>query len=804
MTRILTSQNSFNAGELTPRLFGRQDFGKYASGLETATNTQLIAQGPALRRTGFEFIAETKDSTKASKLIPFVFSASDSFILEFGDLYVRFYTNSGQVLDGGPPFEIVSVYTESEIGDLTYAQFGNQIFFAHPNHPPQVLTRVALTDWAFSELDPFPPPTVEDGFKPTTTVTPGAATGFGVTFTSSGSEFLDGDIGRQIINLSGTGRAAITALGGPAPSTTATCDIVEDFPDTSVIASGDWKLDLSPIETLTPDVSAEGSIVTLTSSNRVFRATDVGLFVLIHNGVVEITEVPTNFVAKGEILKSLDSIAATAIWTIEEEEWTASRGFPRAITLFEQRLWLAGTATRPQTIWASETGIFTAFGIGANDTDSISVDITGNDVSRINWLASIRDLIIGTGSSEATITAANTSSGITPTSIRQLPRTSYGSETQVPVTIGSEVIFIQGTKRNIRSFRFDFNIDNYTGEDLNFLAEHMTTSDLVELAYSQQPDMTLYAVMSDGDMLSATYDRSQQVVGWSRWQTNGSFESVETISSSSVDQTWVIANRTIDGATKRYVELLDIGDGSSRTDGFSDSFLVYSEPKTITGITQADPGVVTAASHGFLDGETVKLIDVGGMVEAIGKTYTVANKTATTFELSGIDTSGFTAYTSGGEAHKLVTTVSGLEHLEGETVQVKADGASHPDEVVSSGSITLDRDSFEVTVGLTYTTIIKTLRKEFNIGNGTMQGQRSRWPRPILRVYRSTIPLLDQNFLPSRSSDDLMDEAVPLFTGDLEYGPIVWSNTGQLTIELSDPLPLQLLAIYGALEGGAK
>lgn len=85
---------------------------------------------------------------------------------------------------------------------------------------------------------------------------------------------------------------------------------------------------------------------------------------------------------------------------------------------------------------------------------------------------------------------------------------------------------------------------------------------------------------------------------------------------------------------------------------------------------------------------------------------------------------------------------------------------------------------------------------------GTMQGQRSRWVRPIIRVYQSAKPLVDGEFLPARSAADEMDEKVPLFTGNLEYGPLNWGNTGRLTFTLSDPLPLHITAIFGSVEGG--
>lgn len=807
MARKNESQNNFTAGEFSPRLYGRSDISKYNNAVETLTNAYLYPHGPALKRNGFKYIAEVKDSTKNVRLIPFQFSATDSFILEFGDTYIRFFGSQGQILDGGSPYEITTVYDETEVQSIEYAQFGNQMYLVHPNHPPQILTKIGTTDWTIEEYELLPPPTYEAGEFPSTTVTAGATTGLGVTFTAGSSVFQKADEGRQIINLSDgeTGRAIITTASG----TTATCDIVEDFTDTNAIASGDWKLDLSPISDLTPSGTATGSIITLdadvpdsTTAANTFRSTDVGRYVLIHGGVVQITEYTNANSVKGEVLKGLSSSDETGNWTLEDPSFTAERGYPRAVGFFEQRLWFGGTSEQPQNLWGSEVGIYDGFGTGADDDDAIDVQIVSSAASQIEWIAASRDFIVGTSGAE--ITVESSGGAITPSNISQRARTYFGSATQQPITIKNEVMFIPLGGRKIRTFLYDFNIDNYTADDLLFLAEHLGSGGIKEMAYAREPDSIVFAVTDAGDLLAGTYVREQEVIGWAKWTTDGTFEQVQTITVDDKDEVWVVVNRTIDGSTARYIELLDTGDGTDSIDGFSDSYLVLDNPITVTGITQASPGVVTAGTHGFSNGDTVKFFDVGGMTEVNNKTYTVANATTNTFELSGTDTTSFTAYTSGGEVHSTSTTISGLDHLEGETVQVKVDGATHPDKTVSSGSITLEDDYAKVTVGLPYTMAIKTLRKEFDLGTGTMQGQRMRWARPIVRVYQSTKPTLNGDFLPVRSGNDLMDVAVPLFTGDLEYGPTEWDSTASITLVDSNPYPLQITAIFGVIEGGTK
>lgn len=902
MARKIIPQNIFS-GELTPRLYGRQDSEKYSGGLRTATNATLTAHGPIRRRVGTKFIKEVKTSANATRLIRFQFSRDTAYMLEMGNLYFRFYKD-GAVL--GAPFEVVHPYTTAQLFDVTYAQFGNDIYFAHPSHAPRKLTRAGDTDWTLTTIDFRPQATEELGEFPTTTLTPAATTGLGITFTAGATVFRGSDVGRRLVNDVGVGIANITAL---ISQSQATCDITQDFPDTSTIASGDWKLDLSPIAELTSTETAEGFITNVTADKigtttleNTFSAADVGKYIIMNGGVMRIVKLNSESDVDCEILKSLTTDDESALWTLEDPAWSATRGFPRAVGLHEQRLWFASTDTQTQTLWGSESGIFESFGVGATDADAISVDISSGQVSQINWMIGTRDLILGTSGGENTVSSGS-ADALSPSSIKQQPRTYYGSNRQQPATIGEEIVFIQGSKRKIRSFRYDFGLDGYVGEDLTFLSEHITEDLIKTIAYAQEPDNLIFAVLENGDMLSGVYKRDQQTIGWCRHTTTGDFEDVQVISVGEVDEIWVIVKRTINSVTKRYIERFETGDGTSKIHGLSDSYLVHSDPMDITSITQADPGVVTCGTHGYSNEDKIKLIGVGGMVEVENTTFVVTNKTATTFELAsneahtgigptlhkwtasgsgtdeyylellaggdpsisssiisvyegdvimteatvgslsagewdlgdndslgfttlyvrltggedpdikgngwvayalGIDTTGFTAFTSGGSAHKLVSSISGLSHLEGETVTVRADGGTHDDVTVSSGSITLDTNYYQAVVGIPYTTTITLLDKEFDVGFGSMQGQASRIVRSILRVEDSIIPTVDGNRLPARSADMLMDVVPVLFSGDLVYESGTWGTNIRPTIIVSDPLPFQLSAIYIVVDGSVK
>jgi PIN domain nuclease of toxin-antitoxin system len=801
-------------------------------------------------------------------------------------------------------YTISTPYDSTEIDAVQYAQSSTAMYLVHPSNPVYQLTRTTDTNWTLAAADFQPVPTYEAGYLPAATLTPGATSGNGVTFTAGSAVFLPGDVGRQIENLAGAGRASIVSY---TSTTVVVADIIEAFPSTSAIASQSWKLTGSPVVDLEFDSMAEGSIINIrseypagslgdrvaisaitnaspgvvtTSSNHglvdgdkiqiqdvvgmtqlndkiftvnvtaattfeligenttgytayasggivrqrltdinlgAFRSADVGKYILANNGVLKITAVTASDNIQAEAIKGMDSLDATGNWTLEEPTWSSARGYPTAIGFYQQRLWLGGTTAQPTTIWGSELGIFDGFGAGANDGDSIEIDLDSNEVNSISWIRGGRDLAVGTTGEELTISSSS-ASGITPSSIRSTPRSTQGSASQQTLKIGDEIIFIDSTTNDLVSFSYDFNTDGYRDANLLFLAEHLPkeADGLKEIAYAKSPDSVIYSVCEDGTMLASTYDRALKVIGTSKFTTYGSYERVMVLPTSGDDQVWVVTRRKINGIQRRYIEVFVPGQGLIDTDAFSDCFLTLSVPLTITAVTAANPAVVTSSSHGLSNGDTVIIkgiedpedLDLDStktnMSDLNDGVYTVANVAANTFELSGVNTSAYNAYGSGGFAYERVTTLSGLKHLEGKTVQIKTDGSSHADKTVSSGSLTLDVAAGEVVVGLAYTTTIKTLAKDFDIGQGSMLGQRAQWVRPLVRVNNSVPPLMNGAFLPARNTDDDLGQKIPLRTGYLEYGALTFDNTTSITLTTSDPFPLELTGITGKIAADVK
>lgn len=132
MPNTRTYNRSFAGGEMSPEMFGRIDDTKFQTGAALMENFIATAQGPAENRAGFKWVAEVKDSSKRTRLIPFTFSTTQTMVIELGDQYIRFHTQGATLESGGVPYEIASPYLEADLTDIRYVQSGDVLTLVHP------------------------------------------------------------------------------------------------------------------------------------------------------------------------------------------------------------------------------------------------------------------------------------------------------------------------------------------------------------------------------------------------------------------------------------------------------------------------------------------------------------------------------------------------------------------------------------------------------------------------------------------------------------------------------------------------
>lgn len=589
MARLTINQTNFTAGEVSPRMLGRVDIARYQNGAEIIQNAWPLVHGGCTRRDGTLYSAATKFPAKRARLIPYVFNEAQAYMCEFGDLYVRIYFSDGTYSG----VELISPYTEAMLFDMEYVQGADTMFLFHGQVPIGRLRRITDLQWSLAPAPFVAKPFDEKGISFTTSATINDVTvGTGRTFTSSVSAFLASDVGREI--WSGGGIAKVTAV---VSGTVATVQVVTTFPVTPMAT---WALKGSPQTTLTPSaVGIVGGIITLTLGAAGWRSDDLGKFVKVNSGLIEITVVSSVTAVSGIVrAANTSAVAAPAnAWSLEASVWNDIDGYPRAGTLYMQRLAAAGSPNYPQTIWQSRTGEYLNFELGTKDDDALSYNVTSDQINPILHMAQINALIPLTYGGEFTVTGG-VEKPITPTNIQTKNPSSYGCNNVRPVRIGNELYFVQKAGRKLRAMAYKYDSDSYGSPDMSVLSEHATTSGVVDMAYQQEPESILFMVRNDGVIATMTVDRDQDVIGWARQITDGKFESVAAIPIATGEQVWAIVNRTVNGVQARYVERFTHG------------------VQVDCGITATSaPGAATWGGLAHLEGKVVDIVADGVVMQ---------------------------------------------------------------------------------------------------------------------------------------------------------------------------------------------
>ncbi len=417
----------------------------------------------------------------------------------------------------------------------------------------------------------------------------------------------------------------------------------------------------------------------------------------------------------------------------------ATDNYPSVVSFFEQRLVFGNTNNNPQTLWFSKNGDYTNFTTGTADDDALVYTIAANQVNAIRYLSATRVLTVGTSGGEYVVTASN-DGPVTPTTTLIRKYSNYGSAGIEPVQVADVTLFVQRGKRKVREFKYvgEVNTAAYQAPEMTILAEHITEGGLTQFAYQQEPDSVVWATRTDGTLLGMTYRREEDVVAWHKHVIGGSFDGGQAVVES------IASLPTDTGEDKLYMIV-------KRT--------INSQTKRyIEKMKPFDFGGVTTTAH-FVD--------------------------------SGLSYSGGS-----------VNSLSGLYHLAGETLNVLANGASHPDKAVSNGGISLDFAATTAAVGYGYTSALQTLRVESGSVDGTSQGKPKRIHAITLRLFETvgievgnSATELDR--IPFRDSSMAMDEAIPLFTGDKEIEfQGGFDEDDRIYVQQSQALPMTVLAFY--------
>lgn len=338
------------------------------------------------------------------------------------------------------------------------------------------------------------------------------------------------------------------------------------------IASGAWTLRLSPQTTLDPTIkSPVGAQVTVTAGVAAFRTADVGKYIVVYGGVIKLTSFTSTTIMVGLIMSELTeaadanpAVTAAGTWTLEESSWSLTRGYPRTGDFYQGRLYTADTVSQPTTFWGSRSDDYDNNAIGVTAEDAVEYTMAARQLNRIEWLSEHnKTLLLGTSGAEfKAIGSGNDNAVIGGDTIPIMERlATNGCAPMQPRQARRSTIYIDRSRRKVMMIGFDLESDGETATELSVGAEHITTSGvrLGPLSFTHRLDPRLYFVREDGEQVAMTFFPEQKVVAFSRRTTDGTIESQATIPSSTgqADQVWVIAKRTINGVTKRFVELYE-------------------------------------------------------------------------------------------------------------------------------------------------------------------------------------------------------------------------------------------------------
>lgn len=527
--------------------------------------------------------------------------------------------------------------------------------------------------------------------------------------------------------------------------------------------------------------------------------------------------------------------SADATWTITTETWTipvgnidftSSADYARACAFYEGRFSQAGFAGHASFVQLSKspnatTGAtqFTDFTLGISDGDAISVTTVDMQGGRVLWALGGARFVIGT---DVGVFVVDQGTAMTPTTAAPRIEDDFGCADIQGVKIGSTPIYVQRDKKHVRTLEYGVNSDgsySYSAKDMTLLADHITGSGVVDIAVQRIPEPIAWFVTSAGYLAALTYDRENGIAAWHRHTTKGTVEAVCVVPGAIEDEVWLVVNRTVGGSTVRYVEYMLPRDfGTDQKDAiFVDAAITIDggAAVAISGVTKAGPAVVTATGHGFSNNDLVKIAGVVGMTEINDHVYMVKNKTINTFELyiedgtSAVNSTSFTAYTSGGTAQKVYKTVTGLAHLEGLNVHVLADGAVQADEdkpkTVASGAITLDAEANRIQVGVGYISKVLLPKLDINSVGGTTIGDKKHIDQLIVRIYQTLGMKVGPSYAKAeavtfRTAADLMDNPIALSDEDiLKSFPGKVSSSGDVMLIQDQPLPSNILAVVARI-----
>lgn len=849
-------QSSFASGELSPTLFARVDLTKYHTGAAVMRNFFVDYRSGASTRGGTAVCNQALKSATPVRLIPFQSSALVPYMCEFGDKYVRFFSFGKPVLEasfaitgataanpcvitvvgnnfvigdwifltgvggmtqlnsrgyfqvtnvagsavtladtngnainslsftaytsGGTAarvYTLVSPYAATDLALLKFVQVTNTMYITHPAYAPQTLVFTNPVSWAFTSITFGTSISAPTALGTSATAGSGAYFSYAVTAVDvNGQESLAATIAaNNVVNVTTTAGTITVSWTGSAGATSYNV----------------YRAELS-VAGAVPAGAAYG-----------FQGSTTGVSFIDSNIVPDFSQSPP----------------------ITNNPFTGGNN-PGVCCFFQQRLYYGGSTADPQTFWASQPGLYNNFNFSlpTQADDEFDDTLVSKQVNAIkNMLPMPGGLIIFTVqgawqlSSGAGIASTSAVTGINATAQTQ----SYNGSTDLPpIPINWDVLYAQPDGAVI-DLNYNIYAAIYTGSDISILSNHMFFGyQLKEWAYAQKPYKIIWAIRNDGTMLSLTYVKEQEMMGWARHDTLGQFMSVATVLEGQYDATYVVAKRFIGGQWNQYVERLDnrINFPYGSEDAWAVDCAVQSVlPTPAANLTiSAASGTATFTADAAVFGSTL----AGDVIRADGGIATVSSvlsnqvviatytQNATQTLANDPNNTPLPVLSGNWSLTRPSTTFTGLDYLNGQSVSILADGGVVPDQVVVNGAITLAQPATKVIAGLRFVKQLQTMPLDLGNERDTVQGKRIKVDAVTIRVRDTRGLQFGNNFTNMYAVKEMnpnvaLGSAIPLQTRDeyVTWDPL-WATPNQLCFQSTDPLPVTILGVVQAITIG--
>ena len=764
--RFHPTKSSFNGGQLSPLMDGQTQFEKYASGCNILSNVIPTVQGPATRRPGTRYVDNVYNQTAPTWLFKFEFNFAQSFILEFSPNIIKFYYQQGVLLGtNGKPYTIATPYTATDLQDVTYpnlcglhiVQSNDTLYVTCRTKPVQKIFRVDNNTWTINPVN-FRGIVYDATFNPDQTQT--------VWVDTSGNNQLHCSVANMFNPNNG------------ATFDTTKCylflnsSVIDNIPqwqnDTAyavdaIVQSNGYNYKctvagtsgfVSPIHTQGTNTDGSKGDNGITGCTWLYLD-DNTLEVKITGQINPTTYTYTiNNSATGQqySVPAGMSTAPQATFSWSLNAWNNTDGYPTHAIFYRERLCFA----RDDTLWFSKSSDYQNFYYmdygQVTDDNAIQIEVSCENATIItHMIETPQGLIVGTLNGEVLITSENQSAPFSPTNAQVFASSGYGSLPLDALRVEAAILFIQRNGRKLRESQYQYMLQEFVAVDTTIISENITFPGIVSIVFQREPYNIIWMVRKDGILIGFTYCPDQNVKAWHQHQIGGYYTD---------------PNTGLTGPAK----VMSIQVISNPTGTADDLWMVVK--RTINGQTVQ---TVEWLEQGYQTGDPLS----SAFYVDCGNTY------------SG----------------KRTNVITGLGYLNGQKVDVLADGIVMPQCVVTNGQITLPEGYMAsvVQVGLPYTPMMQTMRLDGGSQTGTAQGMIKKINAVIIRVLNTLGIMVGPTVngpwafteFNERSLDTPMDQANPLVTGDtlITTWPDGYSRDCYVTITQNQPLPMTITAI---------